>query len=352
MKISISNTTSVQVYTFALNPLLNDSLHNNVLTLYSLDAFIGALLLGDEVLAITNVTGNIAGIPLIDNYPELPVRISYPEKCNDELYNKQLQIAEELKEKPEFINFYKEIVRESNKILDDEFIDNTALVTSGDIFRAINNDTSFFANQIESPICLINQVQIENKFQNAPNIPNIKEILRKAWNENIHELNQLKGIAYFTANILFFLNSILRECKTPDDIWKISLQYRNSNNNLKKFRNWLNDMSKETDIDYFRKELSKIQYITTDIFDLNNPQKHSIFDSLGIGYPPSVSMSVSMSLPITAIKGAIIKNQRHFRFYRRLLKDGLKSAEFEKELQRVFNMDRKLSIEIVNKMSN
>ena len=347
MKISISHETSLYIDDFAKDYSINDSLHNNVLTLYSLDAFIGALLFGDEIIAFTNIRAGFEDKPLIENHPEIPVTVVYPSRCEDELYKVQLAIAEEIKKEPEFISFYKKIVQESNALFirdndpppyTDEYIDNTALITSGDIFRAINNNASFFANQIESPIVLIHQLQVERAFKNSPNF--IRETIRKAWNENIHKATQVCA-TYFTANIPFFLNFILRECKTIEEIWKITMEYRNSNN-VKKFRNWLNDMNKETDFKCVLKELNNIENITRDIFEEKN-----IFDSFALGFPPSISLP-----PITEIERVITGYKRHFRFYRRLLKDALKSARFENELQRVFNINKETSLNIVHKMSN
>lgn len=340
MKISISFETSKAMECFDANFALNDDLYGNVLTLYSLDAFIGALLLGDEVIAFTNVGENE---PFIINHPEIPVTVVFPKKCDDKLYQVQLAIAAELKKVPEFINFYENKCQEDKEIIlrhfenTDEYINTTALITSGDIFRAINNDASFFANQIESPIVLIHQFQVENTL-NSPNF--VRETIRKAWTENIHKASQVCA-TYFTANIPFFLNFILRECKTIDEIWKITMEYRNSSN-LKNFRNWLNDLNVETDLKSVLKELNNIENITKDIFKQKN-----IFESFALGFPPSISLP-----SIAEIEGVITGHKRHFRFYRRLLKDALKNAKFENELQRVFKIDKTTALNLVCKMSN
>jgi hypothetical protein len=335
MDITISFETSITINDFSLyNKFDENDLYENILTLYALDAFIGALLLGDKVIALTNIEN-----PLIYSHPELPISVLFPQRLDDEIYNIQLTVKDLLKNNYEFIDFYKNYTstRKYTNTQSIQYIDNTALISTGDALRATHNKTSFFANQLESPICLLLQIYCDTKFSNSPNF--IKECLTKAWNENIHIANQLTGITYFTANIPFFLNSILQECKAPEDIWKIALEFRDSKN-IKSFRNWLNDLDGETNIKHLLKELNNLKSVTNDVF-----KENSFFDSFAFGVPLSISLP-----PITSFKELLIKNKPHFRFYRRLLRDAIKSASFEKEIQRVFKINKERSIEIIKKL--
>lgn len=337
MKITISHETSLYIDSFAQDFFLDDSL-DSVMTLHSLDTTIGALLLGEEVISLSNIRIGSENRSLIEEHPEIPATVIPPKKLNKDIFKIQLEIAKELKNQAEFISFYKKLILEDD-LLNDEYIDNTALIASGDMLRSIDQNAAFFANQIESPVCLLHQFRVENQLKTTPNF--IKETLKRAWNENIRNVNQLSGTPYFTANIPFFLNTILRECKKPEDIWSVVMEYRNKSS-VKRFREWLNDIDREDDFKYLLKELNNLNFITQDIFETK-----SSFDSFALGLPLSVGLP-----PISEIKGLIIKNKRHFRFYRRLLKDAVENAQFEKELKRVFKLKDKTSSKLISKISS
>lgn len=320
--------------------------------LISLDVFLNAILLSEKVYAITNIRIGVEDAPLIRNHPNLPVEVIPPPVVEDVSYPWE-QITNVLlsdegfksivtRSNQERIDNLKEFPAYRSFNLDEE-VKLDARIAAGDLWRSMQLGIPFFANQLEAPICIYDQLVQLGKipmFRRSTAQAAVK-MVEQVWHTRANEANKLKGFHFFTIRMPFFLLSILRECKNPEDIWTVAAQMREERA-IKAFRAWAAQVDQDTNIDRFSKEIVEIQ-------DLAIQMKGAITKDIS-QTTIELGLSPTISLPLSSIKtlwSGMWRSDRHLRFLKRLFRNAVEVGKLENELCRVFKLQGDQAREVV-----
>ena len=321
------------------------------LKLLCLDAFIHALLLSEKVYVITPYSMDV----FLNRHADLPIETIFPGTFDDPNFPRDELVGLLLsdsayssivsKENQEALDFLKSVEQaivpdsELSKLVRGgdfvkKLVETNALITVGDLWRARKLGLPFFASQLETPICIYDQLALSHsssgmvKSVSQTGVNLVKEI----WYAKAYEANKLKGFGFFTLRMPLFLLTVLRECKFPEDIWTIASQMREVRE-VRALRDCFTDMDSETNLAKFIGRFSDMERLANDLVRIEKKQESQTTIQLGI--PPSVTLPVPSP---GRLWDSVRRPGRQLRFLKRLFRNAIEVGRLEDELVRVFNV--------------
>lgn len=303
--------------------------------LIALDTFLQGIVTFERVYAISPVFPGVNS-PLIPGHPEIPVETVFPPGNPPEMHSmeafKQALLAD-----PAFAKLMKleyGTFNNSNTFRsEDEYVEATATITAGDLWRARGLELPFLASQLESGLCLEDQLGTP-----SARLPGVQgsalELIHSAWAALAGDANRLKNQPFFSTRMPLLLLTVLRECQTIDDVWRVAMQLRTTKE-ARAFREWAVVVERETDVRVVAGHMREVTSLVDDLFRVSGSRSFDV--SFGIGFPPSISLSGA------PVRFRFKRERPHLRFLRRLAGDALAASRIEPHVVRVLEASKNVA---------
>jgi hypothetical protein len=215
--------------------------------------------------------------------------------------------------------------------------------TAADVGAAMDRRVPFFASQIETPICIYEQLEGLRKLN--PKLPSkwALEQLKRAWYTHVSAAEELKGEGFFSAEIPYFLLAVFRGCDAPIDLFRVAMQMRDERE-ARNFRSWVKKLAAEDDPVALLRQTKTIDALAQRLINrlTEGPlEKWLKYISFGF-FPPGVSAGMNAAEPVQ-----YWRTRRHVRFLSTIFQPAGAGMQLQQELQRLFALNDAKAHEVV-----